>query len=79
MNTKEILSGYLLKKKGDCYLTTDGKWRSFSNKTIEFDSLDEVTTIHKNNRGKTSIVAVYDVTTGNNGISLYQRVERIVK
>lgn len=73
---RETLSAYILKKKGDCYLTEDDKWKSFCNKTKHFLTLEAVESVKLKSRAKTTIVAVYDVYEGSNAITKYERVER---
>jgi len=77
MSRRERLSGYLLKKKGDCYFTNCEKWQTFSNKTKHYDAIEAVKAAQRATRAKTSIVEVYDVYEGSNGITRYIREERI--
>lgn len=77
MSRRETLSGYLLKKKGDCYFTKCEKWQTFSNKTKHYDAIEAVKAAQRATRAKTSIVEVYDVYGGSNGITRYTREERI--
>lgn len=75
---REYLSAYILKKKGDCYLTEDDKWKSFCNRTKHFLTLESVKSFQSKSRAKTTVVAVYDVYEGSNGITKYERVERLI-
>ena len=58
MSRRETLSGYLLKKKGDCYFTNCEKWQTFSNKTKHDDAIEAVKAAQIATRAKTSIVEV---------------------
>tara|TARA_R100001510_G_C7656088_1_gene215710 strand:+ start:2824 stop:3072 length:249 start_codon:yes stop_codon:yes gene_type:complete len=73
---REILLGYILKKKGNRYLTEDDKWKIFCNKTKHFSTLESVKSVKLKSRAKTTIVVVYDVYEGSNAITKYERVER---
>lgn len=78
INQTESISGYLLKKGKDLYLTNDGKWKSFCNTTTEFLSLESVKKTQTETRAKTSIVEVTDVFKGNNNSTNYERKERVL-
>ena len=76
MSSRETLSGYLMKKKGDCYFTNCEKWQTFSNKTKHYDAIEAIKAAQRATRAQTYIVEVYDVYEGSNGITRYTREER---
>jgi len=77
--TREHFSAYILKKKGDCYLTEDDRWKSFCNTTRHLTSLELVKEIKRKSRAKINVVAVYDTYEGFNSITKYERVERVIE
>ena len=76
---REFFSAYILKKKGDCYLTEDDRWKSFCNTTRHFTSLETVREFKRKSRARMTIVAVYDTYQGTNSITKYERVERVIE
>lgn len=79
MGMKETsrLNGYILKKRGDCYLTNDDKWKSFCNNTRHFATIEDALEYRSASKAKMNVIVVWDVYYGNNQINKYERKEEL--
>jgi len=80
MRKQEIVSGYILTKGKEQFITEDDKWGAFTNKTKHFHTLAEAKEWAQSRRSAKIVEVIFEYTyDADNRMTEFNRIERKIK